>query len=303
MQDIQHIDEVHINFGAEGMVVVNILLGIIMFGVALGIKKTHFTDLLKNPKSPLICFISQFFLLPLFTFLLVLTMRPEPSVALGLMLVAACPGGNISNFMSSLSRSNAALSVSMTAIATLLAVLMTPLNFSFYAGLYPDTKVLLQDIHISFFKVFEIVLILLGIPLVLGMTFAHHFPKMTKKIVGPIQKFSILIFLAFVVGAFSKNYDIFLNWIHIVFFIVVLHNLSGYVLGYFFSKIFRCPKKDCRTISIETGIQNAGLGLVLIFNFFDGLGGMAIAVAWWAIWDILSGLALAYYWSRKSVKP
>lgn len=303
MQDIQHIDKVQLNFSEDGMIVVNILLGIIMFGVALGIKKTHFTDLIKNPKSPVICFVSQFFLLPFFTFLLVLAVRPEPSVALGLMLVAACPGGNISNFMSSLSRSNAALSVSMTAIATLLAVLMTPLNFSFYAGLYPDTKVLLQYIHIDFRKIFEIVLVLLGIPLILGMAFAHRFPKITEKIVSPIQKFSIIVFLAFVIAAFSQNYNIFLNWIHVVFFTVVFHNLLGYVVGYFFSKIFRCPKKDCRTISIETGIQNAGLGLVLIFNFFDGLGGMAIAVAWWAIWDILSGLVLAYYWSRKPIKP
>lgn len=299
---MQDIDQIRLNFSEDGMVVINILLGIVMFGVALGIKKTHFTDLLKNPKSPLICFISQFFLLPLFTFLLVLTVHPAPSVALGLMLIAACPGGNISNFMSSLSRSNAALSVSMTAIATLLAVMMTPLNFSIYAGLYPDTKVLLQDIHIDIRKMFEIVLILLGIPLVLGMAFAHRFPKITEKIISPIQKLSILIFLVFVVGAFYKNYALFLDWIHVVFFLVLLHNLLGYVAGYFFAKIFRCPKKDCRTISIETGIQNAGLGLVLVFNFFDGLGGMAIVVGWWAIWDILSGLVLAYYWSLKPVK-
>jgi len=200
--------------------------------------------------------------------------------------------------MSSFSGSNAALSVGMTAVTTLLAVVVTPLNFSLYATLYPGADVLLQDIHIDFWSMFRIVLIILGIPLVLGMTCSHYFPKLTEKITSPIKKISVLIFLAFVVSAFSKNHEIFLEWVHVVFFLALFHNLLSYVLGYVFSKSLKCSEKDCRTISIETGIQNAGLGLVLIFNFFDGLGGMAVMLGWWAIWDILSGLTLAYYWSR-----
>ena len=111
---------------------VNIVIALIMFGVALDIRWRHFIDLLKNPKSVVVGAVSQFLLLPALTFLLVLIVKPTPTVALGMILVAACPGGNISNFMSYLAKGNTALSVSLTAVSTSLAVLMTPLNFTLW---------------------------------------------------------------------------------------------------------------------------------------------------------------------------
>ena len=297
---MEAIDQVQLNFSEDSLTLLNILLGFIMFGVALGIKKTHFTDLVKDPKSPAIGVISQFILLPLLTFLLVMILRPAPSLALGMILVAACPGGNISNFMSSFSGSNAALSVGLTAIATLSAVIMTPFNFSLYGNLYPGAAPLLQDIQIDFWKMLKTVFTLLGIPLVLGMLFAHYFPKITKRIQAPISVLSFLIFLGFILVAFVNNYDLFLKWIHAVVFLVLAHNMLGFLLGYFLPKTFKRSEKDCRAISIETGIQNSGLGLVLIFNFFDGLGGMAVVAAWWGIWHIISGLTLATFWKRNT---
>jgi len=295
---LEAIDQVRLNFSEDSLTLLNVLLGFIMFGVALGIKKSHFTDLIKNPKSPAIGVVSQFILLPFITFLLVMILRPTPSLALGMILVAACPGGNISNFMSSFSGSNAALSVGLTAIATLSAVVMTPFNFSVYGNLYPGAAPLLQDIQIDFWKMLKTVFTLLGVPLVLGMLFAKHFPKFTARIQAPISVLSFLIFIGFVAVAFLKNYDLFLKWIHAVVFLVLIHNLLGFLLGYFLPKIFKRPEKDCRAISIETGIQNSGLGLVLIFNFFDGLGGMAIVAGWWGIWHIISGLTLATFWKK-----
>ncbi len=294
-----NIDQVQLNFSEDSLTLLNILLGFIMFGVALGIKKTHFTDLVRDPKSPALGVISQFILLPLLTFLLVMILRPAPSLALGMILVAACPGGNISNFMSSFSGSNAALSVGLTAIATLSAVVMTPFNFSLYGNLYPGAAPLLQDIQIDFWKMLKTVFTLLGAPLVLGMLFAKYFPKITARIQAPIGLLSFLIFLAFVGIAFVKNYDLFLKWIHAVVFLVLAHNTLGFLLGYFLPKTFKRPEKDCRAISIETGIQNSGLGLVLIFNFFDGLGGMAVVAAWWGIWHMVSGLTLATFWKTR----
>ena len=296
---MEAIDEVRLNFSEDNLFILNILLGFIMFGVALGIKKTHFTDLVKDPKSPIIGVISQFILLPFITFLLVMILRPAPSLALGMMLVAACPGGNISNFISSFSRSNAALSVGLTAIATLGAVIMTPLNFSFYGSLYPDAASILQDIQIDFLKMLKTVFILLIVPLILGMLFAQRFPKTTAKMQPPISVLSFSIFTFFVLIAFFKNYDLFLNWIHAVVFLVLIHNALGLMLGYFLPKVFKRPEKDCRAISIETGIQNSGLALVLIFNFFDGLGGMTIVAAWWGIWHMISGLTLAIFWKKR----
>jgi len=296
---MEAIDEVRLNFNEDNLFILNILLGFIMFGVALGIKKTHFTDLVKDPKSPIIGVISQFILLPFITFLLVMILRPAPSLALGMMLVAACPGGNISNFISSFSRSNAALSVGLTAIATLGAVIMTPLNFSFYGSLYPDAASILQDIQIDFLKMLKTVFILLIVPLILGMLFAQRFPKTTAKMQPPVSVLSFSIFTFFVLIAFFKNYALFLNWIHAVVFLVLIHNALGLMLGYFLPKVFKRPEKDCRAISIETGIQNSGLALVLIFNFFDGLGGMTIVAAWWGIWHMISGLTLAIFWKKR----
>lgn len=296
---MEAIDEVRLNFSEDNLFILNILLGFIMFGVALGIKKTHFTDLMKDPKSPIIGVISQFILLPFITFLLVMILRPAPSLALGMMLVAACPGGNISNFISSFSRSNAALSVGLTAIATLGAVIMTPLNFSFYGSLYPDAASILQDIQIDFLEMLKTVFVLLIVPLILGMLFAQRFPKTTAKMQPPISVLSFSIFTFFVLIAFFKNYDLFLNWIHAVVFLVLIHNALGLMLGYFLPKVFKRPEKDCRAISIETGIQNSGLALVLIFNFFDGLGGMTIVAAWWGIWHMISGLTLAIFWKKR----
>ncbi len=298
---METIDQVRINFSEDSLFVLNILLGFIMFGVALGIRKSHFSAMIKDPRSPILGVISQFILLPALTFLLVMLLRPTPSLALGMILVGACPGGNISNFMSSMAKGNAALSVGLTAIATLGAVLMTPINFSFYGGLYPGGAELLKDINIDLWKMLKTVLMLLGIPLVLGMTFADRFPKITAKINQPIKIFSFVIFLAFIGVAFFKNYDLFLEWIHAVILLVLLQNTLGFILGYSLPKLFKRPKKDCRSISIETGIQNSGLGLVLIFTFFDGLGGMTIVAAWWGIWHIISGLTLATFWARRGL--
>jgi BASS family bile acid:Na+ symporter len=109
--------------------------------------------------------------------------------------------------------------------------------------------------------------------------------------------------MGFVVAAFASNFQYFLKYIHLIALIVLAHNALGLATGYFLPRLFKLPKKDRRTIAIETGIQNSGLGLVLIFNpnLFDGLGGMAFIAAAWGIWHIVSGLGLAYFWSRRPI--
>ncbi len=296
---MEAIDQVRINFSEDSLFLLNILLGFIMFGVALEIKVSHFTYMLKNPLSPILGVISQFLLLPALTFLLVMLLRPAPSLALGMILVAACPGGNISNFMSAMAKGNAALSVGLTAIATVGAVFMTPLNFSFYGSMYPGGAELLRNINIDLWEMLKTVIMLLGIPLVLGMNFAHYFPRITTKVNKPIKIISFLIFLAFILVACLKNYALFFEWLHAVILLVLLQNTLGFVLGYSIAKLFKRPEKDRRAISIETGIQNSGLGLILIFAFMDGIGGMTLVAAWWGIWHIISGLTLASFWAKK----
>lgn len=272
-----------------------------MFGVALELKIEHFRLLFKTPKPILVGLGSQLVLMPAITFIIVLLVQPHPSVAMGMILVAACPGGNVSNFYSSLSQGNIALSVSLTAIVSSIAFFMTPFNFAFWAGMYEPTASLLEKVNMDIWGVITTVILILAIPLLSGMIFNNHFPKITKKITKPIKRLSILIFAAFVVVALGSNFENFLNHISEVIMLVFFHNLMALVTGYFSSRAFKLSDRDRRSITIETGIQNSGLALVIIFDFFQGLGGMAFIAAWWGVWHLISGAGISYYWSRKEL--
>lgn len=298
---MQELDSIKLNFDSESLFFLNLTLAVIMFGVALNIQLEDFTRIFKKPKSIIIGFLSQFFLLPAVTFLLVLIIKPIPSIALGMFMVAACPGGNISNFMSNYANGNAALSVSLTAIATLMAILLTPFNFQFWSSLYEPTSSLIQTISLSPFEMAKVISLLLGLPLILGMLVRSYFPKFAATTSAFFKIGSILFFIVLIVLAFSKNIDIFKNYIHYVFFIVFIHNILALTVGYGVANLAGLSKQNKRTLSIETGIQNSGLGLLLIFSFFDGLGGMALLAAFWGIWHIVSGLFLATYWSKKQI--
>lgn len=302
-EKLQALDTIRLNFNPEGILIINITIAFVMFGVALEIKPEHFKQVINRPKSVLVGFGSQFLLLPAVTFLVIkiLSGYITPAIAMGMLLVACCPGGNISNFMSSLSKANTALSVSLTAIATMGAIVLTPMNFALWGGLYTSSSNLLQPIVIDPMEMFKTVVILLGIPLALGMTVAYYFPRITAKVVRPLKNLSMIIFIGIVILAFTNNYEYFVAYIGLIFFIVLLHNGLALGTGYLAGTVFRLSKPDRRTTTIETGIQNSGLGLALLFNpniFPEPVGGMAFIAAWWGIWHIISGLGLAGILSR-----
>ncbi|MDP2540834.1 symporter [Tenacibaculum discolor] len=292
------IDNIKINFDTEALWMLNIALAIIMFGIALDIKIDDFKRLVNNPKILFVGLLSQFILLPFLTFVLVNIINPYPSFALGMMMIAACPGGNVSNFFSKMAKGNAALSVSLTAFSTIICLIMTPLNLQLWGSLYEPTNEILKSVSLNPFELFKLVLLILGIPIVLGMLVNHYHHEMAKKINKLLRPFSIFFFLLLIVIALYDNANIFKNYIHLVLFLVIFHNIYAFVIGYVTAKSFKLNKKDCKTISMETGIQNGGLGLLLIFSFFDGLGGMALLAAFWGVWDIFSGMILATYWGR-----
>lgn len=293
------IDAIRINFSTDSLWILNIALAVIMFGVALGITLDDFRRLIKKPKILLVGIFSQFFMLPFLTFLAILVIEPHPSFALGMMMIAACPGGNVSNFFSKLGKGNAALSVSLTAFATLICIVMTPFNLQFWGSLYEPTDAILKTVELDPFELFKLVSLILGIPLVLGMLLRHYKDEMARKIEKILKPFSMLVFIALIAIAFSENIDIFTEHIHHVLFLVIFHNIFAFFIGFYIAKAFRLERKDVKTIAMETGIQNGGLGLLLIFGFFGGLGGMALLAAFWGVWDVFSGMALALYWSYR----
>ena len=318
-EQLSSLDAVNLNLGGGTGLIMSIVLALIMFGIALGIKSETLKNVFVHPKSILTGVVLQWFGLPLVTFLLIIAFNPilTPMVCLGMILVASCPGGNISNFMSSFSKGNVELSVSMTAVATVFAPLITPFNFWFWGNLYLKFASLrgtltIPQLEIPFSEIFKTVFIILGIPIVLGMLFAHYFPKATAKIKKPFSIFSIAVFIIMVLGMFIPNWQLFIHYIIFIFILVLVHNACAFGTGFLGATAMKLPLKDRRSITIEVGIQNSGLGLTLLLNpaIFKpeiwnnpatGIlyGGMLFVTAWWGIWHIISGLTLASLFRRK----
>ncbi|MFN3996263.1 bile acid:sodium symporter family protein [Algoriphagus sp.] len=293
------LDSIRLNFSQNDLILLNLALALIMYGVALDLKWEDFRYLIKNPKGFVLGIFSQFLLLPLLTWALISIIQPPPSVALGMFLVAACPGGNVSNFLSSLAKGNTALSVSLTAFSSVISIFSTPLNFALWAGFYGPTSLLLREISLDIWDVFFTVAIILGVPLIFGILTRQKFPRFTEKASKILKPLSILIFAAFIGLAFAGNFDIFIQYIGLIFFWVLAHNFIALSAGFLTGKVGRLPLADVKTLTIETGIQNSGLGLVLIFTYFEGLGGMAIITALWGIWHLISGMTIASLWKLR----
>lgn len=296
---MSEIDAVRINFSAQNLMLLNVSLGVIMFGVALNLTVEDFTTLFRHPKAVLVGVCSQYVLLPAVTFLIVWLLEPMPSIALGMILVAACPGGNISNFMSMNAEGNTALSVTLTALSTVLAIVFTPLNLALWGGLYEPASDILTAVDVSFWSVFKIVTLILGIPLLLGMTVRRVAGDYARQLSRVIHVTSIVLFAGIVVFALRANFQYLIGYLGVVFDLVLIHNGVALLVGYQFANWTNLPWPSRKTLALETGIQNSGLGLILIFNFFDGLGGMAIVAGWWGVWHIVSGLGLSFFWRSR----
>lgn len=295
------VDAAHVQFSAQNLQILNLSLALIMFGVALQLTLDDFRQLAQRPRPALVGVASQFLVLPFLTFVLVVTLRPPPSIALGMILVASCPGGNISNFMSMNANGNVALSVTLTAISTVAAIVFTPFNLAFWGELYAPARPILETVDVSFWNVFETVTLILGVPLVFGMAVRHWTGDLAKRLSRVMQIISIAIFAVIVGVALASNFGPLIGYLEVVFGLVLLHNALALSTGYALGTAARVPVTDRRTLAIETGIQNSGLGLILIFNFFDGLGGMALVAGWWGIWHIISGLALSQFWQSQPI--
>lgn len=306
------LDMIDVNINRAGMDAINMVLAFVMFGVALDIRPKTIYAVFRHPKSVVIGMIGQMILLPAFTFLLVLALKDfiSPMMALGMLLVAACPGGNISNFITSLSHGNTALSVGLSAVSTVAAPITTPLNFALWGNLYLNNAQIhsqLPELNIPYWEVVKTVFLLLGLPMILGLLCAKYFPILTDKLKKPLKILSIVFFVLMVVLALGQNIEAFSKCIKYIFIVVMIHNLLALTIGYSLAKSAGLDYKDRRTLTVEMGIQNSGLGLVLLvnpvlFGDFPPHGGMLVVTAWWGVWHIVSGLTVAYIFKLRRKK-
>jgi BASS family bile acid:Na+ symporter len=287
-----------LQFDPASLVMLNAILACLMFAASLTLKSADFKRVLVMPKAPIAGLLAQFLLLPAATCLATWALRIEPELALGMILVAACPGGAFSNIMTWLARGNVAVSVSMTAISSLAATVLTPLNFALYGWLNPYTRGYLTEIAVDSSGILLLVLLVLGLPILLGMWTGKRFPRLTERTEKPLRLVALLIFLGFVGIAFSSNYALFIERFHTFFWLVVAHNLLALSLGALIGYLLRLPAADRRAVTLEVGIQNSGLGLVILFTFMPNAGGMMLIAAFWGVWHLVSGLTLANIWAR-----
>lgn len=298
------IDNFQLELGGGSEAALAFILALMMFAVALGLRAEHFRFFKENPKVYLSGVIAQLLGLPLLTLLLCFLIKPQPSIALGMILVACCPGGNVSNILALFGRANTALSVSLTATSSIAAAFLTPISILFWCSLYPPTDNLLTEINLNVPQFLLQTLIILALPLTIGMGLAKLAPTMAAKLQKPLAAIAALGLIAIIITACLKYVPVFLAMGMTILWIVILHNGLAFLMGHIAGVITKADIRSRRALTFEVGIQNSGLGIVILLTQLGGLGGAGAIAGLWGTWHIIAGLVLVavFQWSDKGVR-
>ena len=280
-------------------IVLSLVLATMVFSVALELKLADFQRVAQTPKAVVCGLIPQFILLPVGTWVATLLLDLPPNIEAAMLLVAACPGGSLSNVITHLGRGNTALSVSVSAVAAILALVLTPFNFGWMIASNPVTAGWLKTLAIDASGIWISLLVMLAIPMAFGLLVAHKQPALTARIQKPLANFSLLALFAFIVlGLLKERQSLNLALLPILL-IVVLHNSSGLFFGWITSIAMGVSQADRRAVMIEGGMQNSGLALGIIALQFNSDLGMVTVAGLWGIWHIVSGLGCAFFWRKQ----
>lgn len=288
-----------LQFSPTAALALQAILALVIFGVSLELSFSDFRRLLSAPRPVFAALLSQLIALPLLTWALIWAADPAPGIALGLMMTAACPGGNMSNVLTHWSGGRTEVSMSATTISSLISPLTTPLTFALLGGLNPATQSALASVKVPVLELVFTIGIALVLPLLAGMTLAQTKPALAKKLQKPLRRFGLLVFIGFVALALAANGKLFLTVIASVFGLVAVHNALALACGFSFGTLFKVGEGARRAITFETGIHNTALGLMLVFTFFPTQTSMMLVLGWWGVWHLISGVALAWFWSRR----
>ena len=295
------IDSIKIHFSADNLLVLNICLALIMFGIALDMNLRDFKNLFKAPKPVIVGITAQLLIAPVVTLMLVYVFNPPPSVALGMVAISACPGGNNSNYSTHLAKGNTALAVTTTSLSVLACIITLPFYIWLGAKIISFGDRSGIAVSLGFTDMLKIVVTLILMPLAIGMYVGSIKNNRIEQFKKPFKIFSQILFFGLIIAAIISNFQNIVQYVQHVFLIVLVLNAAALASGYFFGKLNGLKEADCRALSFETGIHNVTLALIIIFNFFGGLGGMALVAAWYGIWDLITGFSLAMLWSRKRI--
>lgn len=295
------IDSFQLELGGGGEVGLAAAIAIMMFAVALSLRVEHFQFFKKQPSIYLAGVLGQIIGLPLLTVGLCFLINPIPSVALGMILVSCCPGGSVSNILALFGRANTALSVSLTATSSLFAAFLTPISILFWSSLYPPTNNLLTEINLDIASFLLQTLIILALPLIIGMLIARFAPRIAEKLQKPLATIGAGLLLLVIIVACWKFTPVYIALGLGLVGLVIIHNSCAFALGYIFARLAKADIPSRRAITLEVGIQNSGLGLVILLTQLNGLGGAGAIAGAWGVWHIIGGSALValYRWQDR----
>ena len=267
------------------------MIGGIMFCMGATLKFVDFKKIITKPKLVLVGIALQYTCMPLLAYSISNLLSLPTEQMIGMVIVGSCPGGTASNLITFLSKGNVALSVSLTLCSTFLAPLLTPLIL--YA-------LLAQEVPLDIAELMKSVFWIVFFPIMDALVIRHYFEKQFEKISFVFPSIAILLITLVVVFIIGIDKDLLLTMPLLLFLAVVLHNGFGYVFGYSISKALRFSEKNSRTIAIEVGMQNSGLGLALANQFFNTA--VALPSALFSIWHNLSGVFVAKKWASSKIK-
>ncbi|WGE49625.1 bile acid:sodium symporter family protein [Actinobacillus equuli] len=260
------------------------LLGIVMLGMGLTLTFKDFAEVTKNPKAVILGVIAQFVVMPSIAFVLAKAFQLPPDLAIGVILVGSCPGGTSSNVMTYLAKGNTALSVACTTVSTLLAPLLTPAVFYIFASEWLEI-----DAGAMFVSVLKMVLL----PIFIGVVIRSIFKQKIEQFSQTMPLISVFAIVMIVTAVVSVSKDRIIESGLLIFLVVVLHNGLGYLIGYLIGRVFKLPIADSKTIAIEVGMQNSGLGAALAALHFKANPLIAVPSAVFSFWHNISGPILA----------
>ena len=299
--DIGALDSLRIVLDPIGQAGVALALVLVMFSVALGLRVDDFAFLREKPLLFAGGVISQVVILPLVTFLLILVLRPAASIALGMIVVACCPGGAVSNLLTYLSRGNVAVSVALTATSSLLAAILTPTSILFWSQAYEPTATLLRTLEVNPLIFIGQTTLLLAVPLVLGMVLAARAPDVAARIKQRTTVLGVSVLVGVIIYGIVYFFPVLFPALPLLGGIVVLHNALAFATGALAGKALSRLSAKRRALTFEIGIQNSGLALVILLSQLKGLGGAAAIAAVWGVWHLIAGGLLAVFFRQLDV--
>jgi BASS family bile acid:Na+ symporter len=290
------IDDLQLHLSDGFQLAVKGIVALFLFGIALNTRISDFGDVARRPWVIAAGLVAQYAVMPALTLLLTLALDVRGSVAIGMILVVCCPAGNLSNLLTHRSRGDVALSVSLTWISTIAAVVVTPVALAFWCGLNPAAGHLLRNVHIGPWAMVGEAVLMIGLPFALGLLVVWLRPSVAERAHRYVEPAALTFLLLIVVAGLAGQFKTFVAYVGLVALAIVLQNALSLVVGYSTGRLTRLPDSGVRAMTFELGVRNTGLALVLALGFFSDVGGVAFVAAMWGLWDVITGLLLSTWW-------